>query len=250
MRVDKLEKGSIVHVIQRGGRGLNIVKDISDRKRFIRSLFFLNHVYFNPDWDRLVSNKAFFTSNPTSSSRTAGGSAGRAGTRKRDSLTAILAFTLLTNHFHLILMETREGGVASFMKRLGQSMTNHFNQKYSSRGSIFQGGYKGKRIDNDRYLRWVVPYVLVKNTFEMHPRGLLWASKNFEEAWKWAISYPFSSLRAYAGEGIPSAINPYPLRDALGGPKQFKSLCKEMIHGRMGNESMDPDFMKLTFDHV
>jgi hypothetical protein len=41
---------------------------------------------------------------------------------------------------------------------------------------------------------------MVKNTFEMYPKGgLEGAQANFEAAWQWGITYPFSSLSEYIG---------------------------------------------------
>jgi hypothetical protein len=107
-----------------------------------------------------------------------------------------------------------------------------FNEKYQERGAVFQGPYRARVIDSDKYVRWVVPYVMCKNTFEMHPRGLAWAEKNFEEAWRWAVYYPFSSLGDYVGVRNSSIVDIRPLKEILGGPKEFKQLCRDMMLGR------------------
>ena len=230
MRVEPTEIGSIIHCTKRGGRGLNIVRDKSDCWRFIRSLYYLNDAYFDQYWFR-ISDKQNQISDK------------KLGTGKiifyrpdnwppQNPLVNILAFTLLDNHFHLLLEEIKKDGISSFMQKLGQSMSNHFNEKYLTKGSIFQGSYRGKVVRDDKYLLWLAPYIMLKNTFEMHPKGYEWAVQNFDDAWLWAIKYPFTSLADYISGRQSPIVNPELLKRIIGRPDEFKRLCKDMIHGR------------------
>ena len=132
------------------------------------------------------------------------------------------------------------------MKKLGQSMTNHFNNKYKSRGSIFQGAYKGKTINNDEYLRYVAVYIMVKNAFELFPGGLKKAVENFELAWKFAVEYPFGSLADYVAGRTSPIIN----RDILGEifykPSELKSFARDVIEGGKWRE--DKELSRLVFE--
>jgi len=47
MRIEPFTAGSYVHVLKRGARGIDIVRDESDRWRFLRILFFMNDEYFD-----------------------------------------------------------------------------------------------------------------------------------------------------------------------------------------------------------
>lgn len=239
-----------MHCMKRGGRGLDIVKDESDRYRFVQSLDFLRKSSLDGNWYKTIvrySSPTAVISVKNKKDKLERIEHIKANNGGEKNITKILAFTLLTNHFHIIFQETSKGGVSLFMKKLGQSMTNHFNAKYNSVGSIFQGGYKGKRIKDDRYLRWVVPYVMVKNTFEMHPRGLIWCVKNFEEAWRWAIDYPFSSLGVYAGMQKSSIVDPTPLTSVMGERSDFKKLCRDMIQGSNTQDRYNKEFAKIRF---
>jgi len=106
----------------------------------------------------------------------------------------------MPNHFHLLLEEIKEGGIAKFMQRLCGSMSMTFNTKYGERGSLFQGSYKSKTVDNDRYIQYLAYYIQVKNVLELYPGGLAQAMRNFDGAWSWALQYPFSSFSFYAAE--------------------------------------------------
>lgn len=181
MRVEPYAAGSYLHVVKRGARGMPIVNDAHDKRRFLRILNVMNDEYYNENWEYAVQGMDP-AERPTE-------------WPVRKPLTSILAYTLMPNHFHLILKETIDGGVSTFMQKLGQSMTVHFNAKYKQRGSIFQGSYRSRTIENDSYFRYALAYVLVKNTFELYPKGGLKAAVgNFNDAWEWAIRSPDTSL--------------------------------------------------------
>lgn len=180
MRVEPHSIGSIVHVIKRGTRGMEIVKDNKDKIKFVKSLFLLNDEHTDSNWLSATSQLSLYER--------------PAYWPERCPLTRILGWTLLPNHFHLLMQEIQEGGIAKFMQRLCGSMSVSYNHKYDEKGSLFQGGYKGKTINDDSHLLYLPFYVLVKNVFEVYPGGLIEASKNFDKAWQWAIDYQFSSF--------------------------------------------------------
>lgn len=181
MRVEEHGVGSILHVVKRGARGAEIVRDENDCQRFLKSIYYLNEEYRDDQW--LQNTAASLLVRPSH-------------WPERKPLVSILAWTLMPNHFHFLLLETREKGMAEFMQRLCGSMTLCFNAKYEEQGSIFQGGYKGKLVDRDSHLKHLVFYILVKNVLELYPGGLQLALKNFDEAWNWALAYEYSSLHS------------------------------------------------------
>ncbi len=143
----------------------------------------------------------------------------------------ILCFCLLDNHFHLLLKETREDGIALFMQKLGTGMAMHFNTKYKEKGSLFQGSYRARTIQDDNYLQYVSAYIQVKNAFEIFKGGIENATKQFEKAYAWASKYPYTSLGDYAGTRESPVID----KDILGEiftPAEYKVFSKDMILGR------------------
>lgn len=181
MRIEPFSIEDPVHVIKRGARGMDIFQDESDRWLFLKSLFILNDTHKSFDWRKETAKLKIFE-RPKH-------------WPDRKPLVQIIAWTLLPNHVHLLLKEKEKGGISKFMQRVGGSMTLAFNQKYRNQGSIFQGAYKAKRVGDDDYFKYLVFYVLVKNTFEMFPGGIKAALSDFERAWNWAMNYPFSSFR-------------------------------------------------------
>ena len=138
----------------------------------------------------------------------------------------------MTNHIHLLLKEIREGGISAFMQKVGQSMTNHFNEKYDQRGSLFQGPYRARTVQDDEYLRYVSAYIMVKNVFELYPKGgLKAATAHFEDAWEWAIKYPFSSLGEYAGVRPALIVERDEMSKTFSNLREFKDFARDVIAG-------------------
>ncbi|MBI2610868.1 transposase [Candidatus Kaiserbacteria bacterium] len=220
MRVEPYSIDSIVHVVKRGARGLPITRDDADRRRFTRLLYYLNDEHQSEFWEldvKNVKNLEWPKQWP-----------------RRRPLVSILAWTLMPNHFHLILKEIQAGGISRFMQRICGSMSRHFNEKYDEKGSIFQGAYRSRTIDTDRYLRWAIAYVLVKNVFEMYPRGYARAAGEFEKAWKWGTnSYRFSSLSDYVSGQPSPIIERELLKDFFISPADFKACARDMVTSRL-----------------
>jgi len=216
MRVEPHGINSIVHIIKHGTRGLKITKDDKDKIRFMRSLFLLNDEHTDSNWLKATSKLSLFE-RPSY-------------WPERRPLARILAWTLTPNHFHLLMQETKEGGIAKFMQRLCGSMSTAYNHKYNEKGSLFQGGYKGKTINDESHFLYLPFYILVKNVLEIYPGGLVKASKNFDKAWQWAIDYQFSSFGATVKNEVcpiiddPEEIVSQFCKDKSGFKKESKKL--------------------------
>ena len=132
------------------------------------------------------------------------------------------------------------GGMAKFMQKLSNSMSSHFNKKYDEKGSLFQGAYKSSTIAEDSYLRWLAPYVMVKNVFELYPGGLRRAAEDFDTAWNWGTqNYPFSSLPDFIGKQKSPLLEKDILEDMFSSHADFKKVSKEMILSRKWEKKED-----------
>lgn len=216
MRVEPKSVGSVVHVVQRGARGLDIVRDTQDHARFRGLLFYLNDSFSDPNW--LKTARTFRQLQ-------------RPGHwPDRDPLVRILAWTLMPNHFHILMEEIRDNGISKFMQRLCGSMSMAFNAKYSEKGSLFQGSYKSRTVDTDDYLSYLAFYIQVKNVLELYSGGLEKAVHNFDDAWLWASQYPFSSFASYSTSDAPSLIIDRERFLELSPNAQLsKADCREML---------------------
>src|SRR3989344_5375552 len=98
--------GDIVHVCNRGFSKEKVFHEEVDFSRFVASLY-----KFNNKSDALrFQGKDIFADPP-----------------EQDRIVDILKWSLLPNHYHLLLHEKIEGGVVEFIKRLGNGYTKYFN---------------------------------------------------------------------------------------------------------------------------
>lgn len=215
MRVEPRSVGSIVHVVQRGTRGLDIVRDAQDRTRFGGLLFYLNDSFSDANW--LKTTQTFKQLQRPDH------------WPDRDPLVRILAWTLLPNHFHLLLEEIRDNGISKFMQRLCGSMSMAANAKYSEKGSLFQGSYKSRTMDTDNHLSYLPFYIQVKNVLELYPGGLTAALHNFDDAWSWASQYPYSSFISYATSTSSLIVDKERYLELFSDIPLTKADCKEML---------------------
>lgn len=223
MRREPYSAGSYVHVVKRGTRGLPIVRDDRDRRRFILMLRHFNDQFCPDNWfkDLLEAGLVHSFERPPS-------------WPPQKKLVEIICFCLMNNHFHLLLKEIIEGGITRFMKRLGVGMTNYFNEKYQEVGSLFQGSYKSRTIDDDIYFQYVSVYIQVKNCFELYPGGYQAASKNFNRVFEWAKNYPYCSLGEFMGICRKAITDPGLLSDVFTSRK-YQAFCRDFITGRSGD---------------
>lgn len=219
MRVEPYSLGSIVHITKRGARGIEITRDNADQERFIQLLYYLNDSFVDDNWRKTITGLAPFE-RPIE-------------WPERNPLTRIFAWTLVPNHFHLLMEEIQEGGISKFMQRLCGSMSANFNAKYKEHGSIFQGAYRSRTISEDAHLRYLVFYIQVKNVLELYPGGLVRALEYFDEAWEWALQYRFSSLSSYiSGKDAPITESEL-IRALHSDANAFKVEAHELLAGHI-----------------
>lgn len=104
------------------------------------------------------------------------------------------AYCLMPNHFHLLLTPARENGVSKFMLKLGTGISSYINKKYSRTGSLFEGQYKAKYADTDRYLKYLFSYIHLNPFFkdaEKRPHSMYTKER--------LAAYIHSSLPDYLG---------------------------------------------------
>lgn len=90
----------------------------------------------------------------------------------------LYAYTLMKNHFHLLL-ETREVGLSKIMQGLLQSYTQYHNLKYKKVGHLFQGRYRAILCQRDLYLLELIRYLhlnCVRAGYVSHPNSYKWSS--------------------------------------------------------------------------
>lgn len=70
----------------------------------------------------------------------------------------IIAYCLMDNHVHLLLMDTNRQ-LDIIMKKIAGSYAYYFNWKYERTGHLFQDRFKSEPVDDDAYFLTVIRYI-------------------------------------------------------------------------------------------
>ena len=90
----------------------------------------------------------------------------------------LVVFCIMPNHFHLIVKELDEGGIAAYMQRVLTSYSKYYNTKYQKSGHVFQGPYRAVHIADDRQLLHLSAYI------HRNPREISkWFKKEDQYIW-------------------------------------------------------------------
>jgi len=208
MQKPKFIENQIYHIYNRGVEKRNIFKEDKDYFRFLHDLF-----EFNDEND--VFNVAYYFNLQTKEIESQHLETER---KPRKLLVEILVFTLMPNHFHLLLRQKKEKGIIRFMQKLGTGYTNYFNKKYERVGSLFQGRFKAVLIKEESHFLHL-PYYIHSN-----PLDLNYGSSTPID---WLENYRWSSYLDYIGQkNFPSVTSRDFLLEFFGGEKEYQ---KEMI---------------------
>ena len=144
------ENGEFYHVYNRGVDKRVVFENLSDSRRFLRSMVAFNDEY--PAGSLLLHDRFRSNSGSTAIIRKTEEKTGK-------PLVNIVAYCLNPNHFHLLLEQVSDGGVSEFMKRVSGGYTWYFNNKYGRTGSLFQGRFKSVHVESNEYLLHVSVYI-------------------------------------------------------------------------------------------
>lgn len=181
--------GDIYHLFNRGVEKRQIFMDESDRFRFVFCLYECNDANFvimrnrindrlfrkNYIGDTYVNLPAFQT--------------------KREMLVEIIAFVLMPNHYHLVVRPLVEGGVSLFMKKLSNSYTGYFNDKYERKGmgALFQGAFKAVRVEGDGQFLHLAEYLFANPVEIIDPEWKDRGAQDIKKAIEFVNNYKWSS---------------------------------------------------------
>ena len=127
------------HIFNRGVDKRDVFLDKEDYLRFYQSLYLFNTIepVINFDSARVKSKNQV----------------------EQETLVEVVAYSLLPNHYHLILKQNFENGISEFMRRVSTGYTSYFNQKNERSGSLFQGRFKRVHINSDALYNYIFAYV-------------------------------------------------------------------------------------------
>jgi putative transposase len=240
-RLEQFGEDCIVHIIHRGTRGTEIVRDEKDKWHFLYALYFLNDRATDHNWKYDINLMRSELKVSSDLMRFEEIRRKVKKWRKRETYVDILAYDLMPNHFHLLIYVKEPKDVGQFMHRLSASLAMRFNTRYKTKGGLFESKYKVSVIENDLHLEVVLPYIIYKNPCELFRGGIKSAVKKPNEAFDFVSGYEFSSLGDLIKDRPQSAIlakkKLYKSFDIPKNPKEIKKWLTKYLEDRHEGKS-------------
>ncbi len=144
----------------------------------------------------------------------------------------LLAYCLMSNHFHMLVYQKEAENIDQFMNSLGTRYAMYFNKKYKRVGPLFQGVYKAVRITSEEQLLHLTKYI--------HRNPDPDNGKVFQ-------TYPYSSYVVYRGLSHASWIESGSVLGILSKKNQYKKY-QEFVEERRDFEEMAATLKDLVVD--
>ena len=133
-------------------------------------------------------------------------------------LISIVCYCFNPNHFHFIIKQEVDGGISEFFKRLLGGYAKYFNKIHNRTGTLFQGRFKSKLLENDDYFLKIRPYVNVNYLIHDIPPEkshlILSSCQEYDKS-------------LFGMVNIKEAIN---VLEFYGSKQNFKSECLKVVH--------------------
>lgn len=172
-----LVTGQTYHVVNRGIASQPIFTHAYDYQRALDTVFFYQNIHPPLRYSHFKRLPPKERSNILESLK-----------KERGNLVDILAYCLMPNHIHLLLLQREERGISLFMSQIANSYTKYFNTIKKRKGPIFQGKFKAVRIETDEQLLHVSRYIHL-NPYTSY------IVKNLDQLER----YPYSSFAEFLG---------------------------------------------------
>ncbi len=199
------------HVFNRGVDKRVIVLDDQDRRRFLHDLFVFNDTESVMNFLHLGRQDNDYR-------------------QTRKLLVHIHAFTLMENHYHLLLSEVVENGIPLFMQKLNMGYTKYFNEKYTRTGTLWQGRYKKVHIERSAHFLYIPYYIHLNPLDYVLPEWRTGGIKNPKKALKYLEEYRWSSHLDYLGiKNYPSITTRNELAQILGTRRSYEQTITDII---------------------
>ncbi|OGF61779.1 hypothetical protein A2662_04380 [Candidatus Giovannonibacteria bacterium RIFCSPHIGHO2_01_FULL_45_33] len=211
MRKVKFINGGFYHIFNRGTDKRTIFADNYDFERFLQGMREFNSLKpIGSIYENSFRNQLRF---PT------------------PKLVNIVAYCLNPNHFHLILEQTKNGGISEYLKKIGGGYANYFNAKYKRSGTLFQGRFKSIYIDSNTYLLHLSAYVNLNN--KVHKIK----DQKFRSSWA-----------EYIGDSNTRLCNPKIILDQFKNQKEYRDFAESSLLDMLQRKEMRKEMESLLLE--
>lgn len=132
-------------------------------------------------------------------------------------VVTIYSFSLMPNHFHLLLKQNMDRGIEKFLTNFQNSYAKYYNTKYKRAGSLFQKPFKAKRLDSDQEFLHVSRYI--------HLNPVTSFFIKYEDLPK----YPWTSYTYYLEKGKDDLIETNMIINLIGSRPKYEKFVANQV---------------------
>jgi len=211
MRILRIAPGEHYHIFNRAVNKQAIFHNLDDYVRFLFLIIYMQSPVKILHIGRAVKEFAKYCTGQSSAL-----TSGYEEEIIKKRLVELVTFCIMPNHFHLIVKELEEGGIAAYMQRVLTAYSKYYNTKYAKSGHVFQGPYRAVHIKDDRQLLYLSAYI------HRNPREISkWLNKEDK--------YPWSSYQ-----------------DIISENRWDKLLLPDVLMGEFKNRKKYDEFVKTS----
>jgi REP element-mobilizing transposase RayT len=144
----------------------------------------------------------------------------------QETETDCLAWSLMSNHFHLLL-RPRKVTLGTVMKRLLTGYAVAFNLRHERSGHLFQNRFKSIVCDEDTYLLELVRYI------HLNPlRAGIVSSLSELDSYSWCGHAVILGKRELAGQAVPEVLGLFGRKTAVARERYSSFIADGDVMGR------------------
>ncbi|MDO8618575.1 MAG: transposase [Candidatus Daviesbacteria bacterium] len=141
-RTTPLVNGEFYHLYNRGVEKRDIYLNYWDYKRFFKNLYYYQFLGPKPSFSKFTKSESSLFK-----------------PQVENKIIEIICYSLMPNHFHLLIRQLKDKGISIFMSQLLNSYTKYFNIKHQRVGPLFQGAFKAVLVETDEQLVHLSRYI-------------------------------------------------------------------------------------------
>ncbi|MDD5147052.1 MAG: transposase [Candidatus Daviesbacteria bacterium] len=139
-RIFPFVNGQYYHIYNRGVEKRSVFEKSWDYSRLIKTMCYYQLAGPKPKLSKFLAGSIF---KPDSSKK----------------IVEVICYCLMSNHFHFLIKQLKDGGITEFISKLSNSYTKYYNVKYNRVGPLLQGEFKAVLIESDEQLSHASRYI-------------------------------------------------------------------------------------------
>jgi putative transposase len=154
--------------------------------------------------------------------------------RRGEKLADVLCYSVMTNHYHLLLKELKENGITDFLRSCNTSIAKYINIKTGRTGPLFESRFKSKHINSNKYLVHLSLYIhLNPLDFLGNPDWREHKFKNWHSEKGKLLAYPWSSLKNFLDNDFKNPIisGTEIISEQFSGGRDYETFLREWSDG-------------------